>query len=130
DYDLGLVGRRSLADVVERDADELFTVTEQGLRFFGEVFGLPFPQHKYDQVFMPEVGGAMENFGCVTWTDSALTRTPPTAAERESTAAVLLHEMAHMWFGNMVTMVWWDDLWLNEAFAEFACYWAAERATA
>jgi aminopeptidase N len=129
DHDLGLFARRSLAEVLERDADELFTVTEQGLRFFGEVFGLPFPQTKYDQVFMPEFGGAMENFGCVTWTDSALTRTPPTAAERESTATVLLHEMAHMWFGNMVTMVWWDDLWLNEAFAEFACYWAAERST-
>jgi aminopeptidase N len=129
-YDLGLFARRSLADVLERDADELFTVTEQGLGFFGEVFGLPFPQTKYDQVFMPEFGGAMENFGCVTWTDAALTRTPPTAAERESTATVLLHEMAHMWFGNIVTMVWWDDLWLNEAFAEFACYWAAERSTA
>ena len=129
DYDLGLFARRSLADVLERDADELFTVTEQGLGFFGEVFGLPFPQAKYDQVFMPEFGGAMENFGCVTWTDSALTRTPPTAAERESTATILLHEMAHMWFGNIVTMTWWDDLWLNEAFAEFACYWAAERST-
>jgi aminopeptidase N len=129
DHDLGLYARRSLAAVLERDADELFTVTEQGLRFFGDVFGLPFPQEKYDQVFMPEFGGAMENFGCVTWGDSALTRTPPTAAEREATAGVLLHEMAHMWFGNMVTMVWWDDLWLNEAFAEFACYWAAERVT-
>jgi aminopeptidase N len=128
-YDLGLFARRSLADVLERDADELFTVTEQGLAFFGEVFGLPFPQAKYDQVFMPEFGGAMENFGCVTWTDTVLTRTPSTAAERESTAGILLHEMAHMWFGNMVTMTWWDDLWLNEAFAEFACYWAAERAT-
>jgi aminopeptidase N len=129
-YDLGLFARRSLAEVLERDADELFTVTEQGLRFFGDVFGMPFPQGKYDQVFMPEFGGAMENFGCVTWTDSALTRTAPTAAEREATAGVLLHEMAHMWFGNIVTMTWWDDLWLNEAFAEFACYWAAERATA
>jgi aminopeptidase N len=128
-HDLGLFARRSLAEVLERDAGELFTVTQQGLRFFGDIFALPFPQTKYDQVFMPEFGGAMENYGCVTWTDAALTRTPPTAIERQDTARVLLHEMAHMWFGNIVTMRWWDDLWLNEAFAEFACYWAAERAT-
>jgi aminopeptidase N len=128
-HDLGLFARRSLAEVLERDADELFTVTEQGLRFFGDTFALPFPQTKYDHVFMPEFSGAMENFGCVTWNDAALTRTPSTAAERQSAARVLLHEMAHMWFGNIVTMRWWDDLWLNEAFAEFACYWAAERAT-
>ncbi|WP_127500609.1 aminopeptidase N [Actinoplanes solisilvae] len=128
-YDLGLFCRRSLAPLLDRDAETLFTVTAQGLRFFGEVFGLPFPQAKYDQVFMPEFGGAMENWGCVTWDDGFLRRSAPTAAEQESFAAVLLHEMAHMWFGNLVTMRWWDDLWLNEAFAEFACYWAAERAT-
>jgi aminopeptidase N len=129
-YDLGIFARRSLASILQRDADELFTVTRQGLGFFGDVFGMPFPQHKYDQVFMPEFGGAMENYGCVTWTDAALRRVPPTPAEREGVATVLLHEMAHMWFGNIVTMRWWDDLWLNEAFAEFACNWAAERATA
>jgi aminopeptidase N len=129
-HDLGVYARRSLAHILERDADEIFTVTAQGLGFFGDVFGLPFPQRKYDQVFMPEFGGAMENYGCVTWTDTALRRTTPTPAEREGLATTLLHEMAHMWFGNIVTMRWWDDLWLNEAFAEFACNWAAERATA
>jgi aminopeptidase N len=129
-YDLGLFARRSLAAVLDRDADNLFTWTEQGLGFFGDVFGMPFPQRKYDQVFMPEFGGAMENYGCVTWTDGALIRTPPTPAEQGDVALVLLHEMAHMWFGNIVTMRWWDDLWLNEAFAEFACHWAASRATA
>jgi aminopeptidase N len=128
-YDLGLYARRSLADVLERDADEIFTLTRQGLAFYGETFAMPFPQRRYDQVFMPEFGGAMENYGCVTWSDVFLRRAAPTPAERELLAKVLLHEMAHMWFGNIVTMRWWDDLWLNEAFAEFACHWAAERAT-
>ncbi len=129
-HDLGLFARRSLASVLERDADELFTLTRQGLAFFAEVFQMPYPQRKYDQVFMPEFGGAMENYGCVTYTDTLLRRAAPTPAERELLAAFLLHEMAHMWFGNIVTMRWWDDLWLNEAFAEFACNWAAARATA
>ncbi|MFF4397436.1 aminopeptidase N [Streptomyces sp. NPDC001480] len=128
-HDLGLYARRSLAGVLARDADEIFTLTRQGLAFFGEAFAMPFPQRRYDQVFTPEFGGAMENYGCVTWSDVFLRRATPTPAERELFARVLLHEMAHMWFGNIVTMRWWDDLWLNEAFAEFACHWAAERAT-
>ncbi|MFJ3231136.1 aminopeptidase N [Streptomyces sp. NPDC086787] len=128
-YDLGVYARRSLAEILRRDAEEIFTLTRQGLAFYGEVFSMPFPQRRYDQVFMPEFGGAMENYGCVTWTDSFLRRAAPTPAEHELFAKVLLHEMAHMWFGNIVTMRWWDDLWLNEAFAEFACHWAAERAT-
>jgi aminopeptidase N len=128
-YDLGIYARRSLAAILDRDADEIFRLTEQGLGFFGEAFGMPFPQREYNQVFMPEFGGAMENYGCVTWSDAYLYRAPPTPAERETVARFLLHEMAHMWFGNIVTMRWWDDLWLNEAFAEFACNWAAVRAT-
>ncbi|RSM74131.1 aminopeptidase N [Actinoplanes sp. ATCC 53533] len=128
--DLGLFARRSLASVLDRDAAEIFTLTLQGLDFFGRVFGMPFPQRRYDQVFMPEFGGAMENYGCVTWSDVFLRRVTPTPAEKELLAKVLLHEMAHMWFGNIVTMRWWDDLWLNEAFAEFACNWAAVSATA
>ncbi|MHC3473153.1 aminopeptidase N [Streptomyces sp. 7R007] len=128
-HDLRLYARRSLAAVLERDADEIFTLTRQGLAFYADAFAMPFPQRRYDQVFMPEFGGAMENYGCVTWSDAFLRRAAPTPAERELFAKVLLHEMAHMWFGNIVTMRWWDDLWLNEAFAEFACHWAAERAT-
>jgi aminopeptidase N len=128
-HELGLYARRSLAPVLDRDADEIFTVTGQGLAFFADVFGMPFPQRTYYQVFMPEYGGAMENYGCVTWSDASLRRATPTPAERELFAKILLHEMAHMWFGNIVTMRWWDDLWLNEAFAEFAGLWATARAT-
>lgn len=128
-HNLGLYARRSLAGVLDRDADEIFTLTSQGLAFYAEAFAMPFPQRRYDQVFMPEFGGAMENYGCVTWSDAFLRRAAPTPAERGLLARVLLHEMAHMWFGNIVTMRWWDDLWLNEAFAEFACHWAAEQAT-
>ncbi len=129
-HDLGLACRRSLAPILERDADNLFTVTAQGLAFFGDEFAMPFPQARYDQVFLPDFGGAMENYGCVAWADTFLFRSDATPAEEETRAKVLLHEMAHMWFGNIVTMRWWDDLWLNEAFAEFACNWAAVNATA
>jgi aminopeptidase N len=125
-YDLGLLCRRSLAPFLERDAEELFEVTAQGLTFYGDRFGLPFPQHKYDQMFVPDMGGAMENYGCITWSDVFLYRSAPTYSDRERRAVVLLHEMAHMWFGDIVTMRWWDDLWLNEAFATWASLWAAE----
>ncbi|MCW2735636.1 aminopeptidase N [Nocardioides sp.] len=128
-FDLGLQCRRSLAANLDRDIDELFAVTAAGLAFFGERFGMPFPQRRYDQVFVPDMGGAMENYGCVVWSDSFVYRTPPSYGERESRVQVLLHEMAHMWFGDMVTMRWWDDLWLNEAFAEWASHWAAVNAT-
>ncbi|WP_319462573.1 aminopeptidase N [Micromonospora sp. RTP1Z1] len=128
-YDLGLYARRSLAPMLERDAEELFAITGAGLAFYGERFELPFPQRRYDQVFMPEFGGAMENYGCVTWSDVFVYREPPTFVERQLRAQVLLHEMAHMWFGDMVTMRWWDDLWLNESFADWACAWSAANAT-
>jgi aminopeptidase N len=128
-FDLGLYCRTSLAANLDRDVEELFDITAAGLAFFGERFAMPFPQRRYDQVFVPDLGGAMENYGCVVWGDTFVFRTPPTDADREARAAVLLHEMAHMWFGDIVTMRWWDDLWLNEAFAEWACHWAAAAAT-
>jgi aminopeptidase N len=128
-YDLRLLCRRSLAQFLERDAAELFEVTAQGLTFYGDRFGLPFPQHKYHQVFVPDMGGAMENYGCVTWSDVFVYRSAPTYSDRERRAIVLLHEMAHMWFGDIVTMRWWEDLWLNEAFATWASIWAAEAAS-
>jgi len=126
-HDLGLLCRASLRDYLERDADELFDLTARGLAFFGEQFAMPFPQRRYDQVFCPDFQGAMENLGCVVWTDGMLFRSPPTTAQRELRAVVLLHEMAHMWFGDIVTMRWWDDLWLNESFADWAAVWAADR---
>ncbi|RYC07093.1 aminopeptidase N [Nocardioides zhouii] len=122
-YDLGFYCRQSLVPVLERDLDELVTLTRQGLAFFGERFAFPFPQARYDQVFVPNLGGAMENWGCVTYGDGQLFRTPPTHAQRSVRAEFIFHEMAHMWFGDLVTMQWWDDLWLNEAFASWAANW-------
>ena len=128
-HSLGLYCRQSLRPFLERDAEELFTLTAQGLEFFGERFGQPFPQERYDHVFVPNMGGAMENWGCVTWSDTAIYRSVPTQGQRAWRATVLLHEMAHMWFGDLVTMRWWDDLWLNEAFASWAATWASAEAT-
>ncbi len=128
-YDLGFYCRQSLVPQLERDLEELVTLTRQGLAFFGERFACPFPQSRYDQVFVPNLGGAMENWGCVTYGDGQLFRTPPTHAQRATRAEFILHEMAHMWFGDLVTMQWWDDLWLNEAFASWAANWGMANAT-
>ncbi len=128
-YDLGLYCRQSLKPFLERDADELFDLTARGLAWFGERFAFPFPQRRYDQAFVPDMGGAMENWGSVTHTDAFLHRSTPTFRQRSSRANVVLHEMAHMWFGDLVTMRWWDDLWLNEAFASWAATWAMVGAT-
>jgi aminopeptidase N len=129
DHSLGLYCRQSLKQFMERDAQFILDVTEQGLAWFGEQFDRPFPETHYDQVFVPNMGGAMENWGCVTWTDTVLWRTDPTYSQRWVVASVTLHEMAHMWFGDLVTMRWWDDLWLNEAFASWASTWSAANAT-
>jgi aminopeptidase N len=128
-YDLGFYCRQSLRPHLERDLDELVTLTRQGLAFFGEKFGVPFPQERYDQVFVPNLGGAMENWGCVTYGDAQLFRTPPTHQQRQVRAEFVFHEMAHMWFGDLVTMRWWDDLWLNEAFASWAANWGLANAS-
>ncbi|MGH9037827.1 MAG: aminopeptidase N, partial [Acidimicrobiia bacterium] len=128
DIDMGLYCRQSLAEYV--DADEIFSITAAGFDFFESAFGQPYPFGKYDQCFVPEFNfGAMENAGCVTFSERHLFRSKVTEAEREGRADTILHEMAHMWFGDLVTMRWWDDLWLNESFATFASHLAMVEAT-
>ncbi|WP_320066625.1 aminopeptidase N [Micromonospora sp. RTGN7] len=117
---LGIWCRRSLAEHLDADADEIFTVTRQCLDRFHELFAERYPFGKYDQAFVPEFNaGAMENPGLVTFRDDLVFRSAVTEPERELRATTIAHEMAHMWFGDLVTMRWWDDLWLNESFAEY-----------
>ena len=112
------------------DSDEILEVTKQGFGFFEQAFAMPYPFGKYDQLFVPEYNmGAMENAGCVTLRDEYVYRSRQTMAAYEARANTILHEMAHMWFGDLVTMRWWDDLWLNESFAEWAAHYSSERAT-
>jgi aminopeptidase N len=115
---LAVACRASLAGYL-RPA-EIFTVTKQGLDFFHDAFGFPYPFGVYSQAFVPEYNlGAMENPGCVTFTEEVVFRAKVTDAAYEGRATVILHEMAHMWFGDLVTMAWWDDLWLKESFADY-----------
>ncbi|MFI7007495.1 aminopeptidase N [Streptomyces sp. NPDC050145] len=115
---LGAMCRKGLAPYF--DADDVFLVTKQGLDFFHENFDYPYPFGKYDQAFVPEYNlGAMENPGMVTFREEFIFRGKVTQASYERRANVILHEMAHMWFGDLVTMQWWDDLWLKESFADF-----------
>jgi aminopeptidase N len=124
---LRLFVRRSLAEHLE--ADELFDLTCAGLTYFERVFDR-YPFTKYDQLFVPEFSaGAMENPGCVTFTEAYVFRSRVTDTVRERRAETVLHEMAHMWFGDLVTMRWWDDLWLNESFATFMSVLAMVEAT-
>ena len=116
---LGVFCRKSLTQHL--DADHIFDCTKKGFAFFEREFDQPYPFEKYDQVFTPEYNmGAMENAGAVTFTEIYVFRSKVSEAKIERRALTILHELAHMWFGNLVTMKWWDDLWLNESFAEWA----------
>ncbi len=127
---LGHYCRQSLVEYLERDLDDLLTITRQGFAFFEDAFDFPYPFGKYDQLYVPEYNmGAMENAGAVTLRDEYLPRSRQPRSFYEFRCSVILHEMAHMWFGDLVTMRWWDDLWLNESFAEWACYHAEVEAT-
>jgi aminopeptidase N len=127
---LGLYARRSMEHLLEEQAPEIFEITGQGLDFYAEQFDQPYPFAKYDQVFVPEYNsGAMENVGCVTYNEAHLFRDPPTNNQRLNRAETFLHELAHMWFGNLVTMRWWNDLWLNESFATYVSYVTMVEAT-
>jgi aminopeptidase N len=127
--ELGAYCRASMAQHL--DADNLFLITKQGFDFFHEQFGVRYPLPKYDQLWVPDFNaGAMENFGCVTHAEAHyIFRSQVTDYEYEQRANTILHEMAHMWFGDLVTMRWWNDLWLNESFAEWASHWCNTGAT-
>ncbi|HQR26882.1 MAG TPA: aminopeptidase N [Nocardioides sp.] len=117
---LGLSARASLATHLEKDAEELFTLTGQCFDEFHRLFGIRYPFGDYHQAFVPEFNaGAMENPGCVTFRDTLVFTSRVTRGERVNRATTIAHEMAHQWFGNLTTPVWWDDLWLNESFAEY-----------
>ncbi len=125
---LALYCRRSLAPSF--DAPEIFDTTRRGLDFFHDLFDYPYPFGKYDQAFVPEYNlGAMENPGLVTFTENYVFQSAATDAQREGRANTIMHEMAHMWFGDLVTMSWWDDLWLKESFADYMGALAVAEAT-
>ncbi|UED86372.1 aminopeptidase N [Streptomyces profundus] len=128
DIPLGALCRKALAP--HFDAETILDTTRSGLDFFHDHFGYPYPFGKYDQAFVPEYNlGAMENPGCVTFREEYVFRGRTTRAAYQGRANTLLHEMAHMWFGDLVTMEWWDDLWLKESFADYMGAYALVEAT-
>ncbi|MEV5963379.1 aminopeptidase N [Kribbella sp. NPDC051952] len=127
---LGLACRQSLQESLERDAEDLFRTTGEAFDEYHRMFRQRYPFGEYWQVFVPDFNlGAMENPGCVTFADHLVFRGQATEAERSTRARIVVHEMAHMWFGDLVTMRWWNDMWLNESFAEYMAHRVSEDAT-
>jgi aminopeptidase N len=127
----GLHSRRSLADVLDRDAGEILAITRACFDRCLEIFAEPYPFDSYDQAFVPELqAGAAENPGCITFRDDFLFPSAGTRAERQLRGMVIAHEMAHMWFGDLVTMAWWNDVWLSESFATYMGFEVLSEATA
>ncbi len=125
---LRILCRRALQKHI--DPEEIFTVTKQGFGFYEELFDYPYPFVKYDQAFVPEFNaGAMENTAAVTHGEHMIFRGQVSETQRLNRAETVLHELAHMWFGDLATMRWWRDLWLNESFATFISYLCLVRAT-
>ncbi|MEU9113974.1 aminopeptidase N [Streptomyces sp. NPDC048483] len=126
----GIHCRRSLAPHLDADAEEILDITRRCFDRYHQLFDEPYPFDSYDQAFVPEFNaGAMENPGLVTFRDEFVYRSAVTDTERQTRGMVISHEMAHMWFGDLVTLQWWDDIWLNESFAEYMGYQVLSEAT-